>query len=305
MNRKLTLTGLVSLAMLSGVSAAVAAPVQGVIYGINASSANNNPAYNGLGGTPGGIYSIDVTTGATSLVATTTPAARTSEFAPNTLSRNATTGTMYFTSCCTPTGDKLYSTTPGSNVSKEAGTLQGSVASGTYYKGNMYYMNQGDTKLRKVSIDSTTGLMTSDVALDLNLPSGVNYGFGDIAVNEKTGVLYGAGSNSQTGKLEIFTIDLTQNSLMVKTVGFTDTVFQIAFLGDTLYGTAIGGGNKLYQFNETLGKMVDTGVILPDFLKFNDLANGVVSSSPVPEPMTMGLLGLGLVGGARRLRKRS
>ena len=287
-----------TLVSLTGL--ATAAEATSVIYGVNAYKFDVTTQQT----VGGGIYSLDIATGAVNFVAPTVASfpAGSPDYAPNSLAYNNNTNTFVYSGCCSfNPGDTAFSIKGDGTGAKNLGTLAGSSASGSFYNNAYYYMIQGATDLKKVTFNADGSVATQE-SLSLNLSDGKSYTFGDIAINDQ-GLLVGSGRSSITGQMELFNVNLAANNLTVGVYGNTELVYQLAFIENALYGTS-ASTNEIYKFDTATNQMTGTGVkYAPNFI-FNDLANGKTYNNEVPEPGTLGLLGLGLVAASRRKKRK-
>jgi hypothetical protein len=195
---------------------------------------------------------------------------------------------LYFTEYKSP--DKLwyydFNTDPEPPLHKhEAGQItgvglvpNGSVACGAWYNGDYYYIRQGGNKLFKVTLNPADGTIVGSPQLVYTLTSGSFGSFGDIVIDQNTGILYGS-----SGAYEYWKIDLGGPDSGPLNKILTNTLpghVQLAFSSDgVLYAHQAGTGN-FYRITDP-----NTGVATPigtvnyptgGPMKFTDLASGPV-----------------------------
>jgi hypothetical protein len=131
-------------------------------------------------------------------------------------------------------------------------------------------------------------------------------GFGDIAINTTTGILYAATS---TGLF--YSVDLNNPlTASYNQIASGNPSLQLAFNEDysLLYGQSYSTG-EWYLVNMANGTAVDTGFnfqVPGTSAGFRDLAGSSINALPfiVPEPSTLVLAGMGAAGLACRLARR-
>ena len=168
------------------------------------------------------------------------------------------------------------------------------------------YTGSGETAVPSVSaINSFAVLGMSAFGVNTN-------SFGDIAIDQNTGTLY---ANTSRGRF--YSVDLANPSLSfaelrsspgnLRTVGL-----QLSFdhLSNTLYGTNYTTGDwyTIDTSNGDLTQIAGFNTLVAGGRGFRDL--GGAALNPVPEPSTIGLAAVGLIGGLgytgiRRRRRKA
>jgi hypothetical protein len=188
-----------------------------------------------------------------------------------------------------------------------------------FYNDAFYYFEHNSNVLRRATLSYTgsgdtavpsVASLVSFPVLGMN-PTGVNTNtFGDIAIDTNTGTLY-----AMTSRGRFYSIDLANPTLsfneIVPSPGNDRTVgLQLSFdhLSNTLYGHNYRSGDWY---------TIDTGTgAVTQITGFNTLVAGgrgfrdLGGAAPVPEPSTIGLAAVGLVGGLgytgiRRRRRKA
>jgi hypothetical protein len=168
------------------------------------------------------------------------------------------------------------------------------------------YTGSGETAVPSVSaINSFAVLGMSAFGVNTN-------SFGDIAIDQNTGTLY---ANTSRGRF--YSVDLSNPTVsftqIVASPGNLRTVgLQLSFdhLSNTLYGTNYNSGDW-YTIDTTSGALTQiTGfnTLVAGGRGLRDL--GGAALNPVPEPSTIGLAAVGLIGGLgytgiRRRRRKA
>ena len=121
--------------------------------------------------------------------------------------------------------------------------------------------------------------------------------FGDIAIDSNTGTLYASTSRGRFYSLDLASPITSFNEIVASPGNDRKVGLQISFddLTGTLYGTNYRDGNW-YTINTTTGALTQIAgfnTLVAGGVGFRDLAG----AAPVPEPSTMGLAAVGLVGG--------
>ena len=150
-----------------------------------------------------------------------------------------------------------------------------------FFNDAFWFIADGTTKLTQIKLhyDSASGLPTfgSQTSYQITGSGLPNLSFGDVAINQKTGIFYGATSGGA-----FFAIDL--NSLNGSTSVNLSTIkssgnpsLQIAFDGDytNLYGVNVNDGNW-YKINTTTGLAAKTGKVT---VGFNDIGGSATTSA--------------------------
>ena len=168
------------------------------------------------------------------------------------------------------------------------------------------YTGSGETAVPSVSaINSFAVLGMSAFGVNTN-------SFGDIAIDQNTGTLY---ANTSRGRF--YSVDLSNPSLsfaeLRSSPGNNRTVgLQLSFdhLSNTLYGTNYNTGDwyTIDTSNGDLTQVVGFNTLVAGGRGFRDL--GGAALNPVPEPSTIGLAAVGLIGGLgytgiRRRRRKA
>jgi hypothetical protein len=128
----------------------------------------------------------------------------------------------------------------------EAGSLgRGTqVACGTLYNGEYYFIRQGGKILYKVALHPVSGELDGPIQKRYEITSGpiTSFGnFGDIVVDQSTGMLYGSSSNSRFWYIDLSDLS-TEGELNTLDNDFPKFL-QLAFSSDgVLYGHDAGGG---------------------------------------------------------------
>jgi len=248
-----------AMAAIAGVAAAQA-PAAHRIYGIE------------LGDGPHRVvWRLDVDTGVSEFVAAL-PAVEGDTFYPNGLALDRETDRLYYwTRAGGAPEDRfiawidLHDPLAGQHI---AGDLPLElVASGGMYGGQFYYVateiagpNAGDTKLVRLSFDRATGNLTGTENLLYDvLPGYGDLGFGDVAVDQSTGVLYASAHSLDLDTGVFFRCEPDAAGQWGCTPLCDDAtpgcagLMQLAFSGGTLYAKAATGDSRFYTIDLATG----------------------------------------------------
>ncbi|RYG31493.1 hypothetical protein EON81_22760, partial [bacterium] len=245
-----------SVALLSAFAITLGSAQAAFIYGLST-------------GLDKGIFKINTATGASRLVHEITHGGATNNNDVNAFAYDGTAGNFFYNA-----GGKLYKV----NASGESlvGTLAKSAASGTFYNGSYYYVENNSKNVRKVNVGTFSDTLFST-------PTGlVNAGYGDIA-SSATGAFYGA---TGTGFYEG---SLANASSGVSYKATNPGSLQLGFYGSTLYGINTST-DRIYALNTATGAATLTATLTnASRLYITDAA----SAEAVPEPASLAALGLG------------
>jgi hypothetical protein len=239
------------------------------IYGLNRSNEG------------GGIYRIDVSTGAASLVGSTVNIGQ-----QNGLAFDAASLRLYYGSS-TDNRTLVRFDANTNTTTTLTGTLAKASASGAFYGGAYYYVSQNTRELRRVTF-AGNAIASETVVVS---GTGGGWGFGDIAIN-RNGIVYGSTTNNT-----YFSADLNNAS-----GGFTiisnshGDRLQLGYYGNALYGVG-SDDDKIFSVNALTGARTHISTLQNTNLYITDAADAV------PEPTTMIGLALGAAALIRRRRK--
>lgn len=164
---------------------------------------------------------------------------------------------------------------PGDEPSYCAGILAGTAASGTYYDGAYYYVNESINTINKVFFNDEY-YITGEVILD-TIPGPINVN--DIAMSPEDGYLYLLGDVAG-GNTELLAWDVTSHTFYSLSMTINEGA-QIAYGSDeVLYAIAPAEEDEYHYSIFTLNTdsglftevIIDTNIIIEDF--FTDLASG-------------------------------
>lgn len=181
------------------------------------------------------------------------------------------------------------------------------VYNASYYQNAFWFFKEATNTLVKASLDysgSTPTLSgTTTYTISGPSPSSAN-GFGDIAINNNTGILYAATSTGLFYSVDLNSGGMTYNEILP---AGSNISLQIAFNQDysILYGHNYSSG-AWYTVNTTSGSATSLGytTIVPGTgAGFRDLG-GASTISTVPEPSSLALAGVGIAGTLWRLARR-
>jgi hypothetical protein len=181
------------------------------------------------------------------------------------------------------------------------------VYNASYYQDAFWFFKEATNTLVKASLDysglTPTLSGTTAYAIGGPTPSSDN-GFGDIAINNNTGILYAATSTGLFYTVDLASPETTYNQILP---AGSNISLQIAFNQDysILYGHSYSSG-AWYTVNTTSGSATALGytTIVPGTSAgFRDLGGASVVST-VPEPSSLALAGVGIAGTLWRLTRR-
>jgi hypothetical protein len=262
-----------------GLASVLAAPI--LALACAGSPAHADFVYGLNAGAGRGIYQIDTSTGATTLVAAT-PSLTVSGSGGNGLAYDAANSAFYYVRQ-TGTTRFFMRNVGGVETTLGAITAPGVVYSGTFYNGSFWAIRNGTANSILRLTPAGAGFTQS--VLPLAFP--YNATFGDIASNP-AGLTYAACS---AGFIRFDLNALGAPSTMLNPSASSSA--QIAF-GNTGLFAALG--SNIYSVNTTTGVRTFTAATAPG-LSFNDLAS-------IPAPGAFALLGLGGFAGAGARRRR-
>jgi len=230
----------------------------------------------------GGIYSIDVGTGASSLYrATPAVASKT----PNGLAYDVFNDAFYYN---TQEDRKLY------RVDSSGESLVATLPTGMYYDsafwgGGYWSVREGSRVLMRV--DVTGGV---PVVSNYTLSGVPNLTFGDIAINAD-GELYGSAAQGMF-KVNLLSLNPGLGTGSASLLSTSTPRLQLGFAGNVLYGVQTDT-DRVFHVNTGTGGVTQTSTLMDRSLTVQDAA-GVV-----PEPAgVLPLLALGAAVGLRRRR---
>ncbi|RYG46141.1 PEP-CTERM sorting domain-containing protein [bacterium] len=230
-------------------------------------------------GSSSGIFKIDTATGASTKLYSVANIGALNNNVTNSLAYDAATGDFYFNGA----DKKLYKR----NASGEflVGTLSKSAASGTFYNGSFYYVENSTKNIHKVDVNTfSDSVFSSPSAL-----TGASYG--DVA-SDDAGNIYGAASNG------VWKSSLTAPS-QASFLTTSATSLQLGFYGSSLFGIN-ASNDRIYSVNLTNGAITNTATLVDAAGLF---ITDAASAQAVPEPASMIALGLGAAAMIRRRRK--
>ncbi len=299
MNTTTTVHGVFSV--LSKSCVLIAAVTAAIATGTQAEAASIPPVLYGVD-VANDIWSIDPVTQTTTKVLTSSEIGQTA----NALAFDQSRGQLFFVNAAN-TFDYWESAT---NTIQSVGGLSLGLTSdpnnAAFYNDAFWYFEHNSNVLRRATL-SYTGVgdtavpsvssLASFPVLGMN-PTGVNTNsFGDIAIDHNTGTLY-----ASTSRGRFYTVDLANPTLsfneIVPSPGNDRTVgLQLSFdqLSNTLYGHNYRSGDW-YTIDTTTGSLTQIAgfnTLVAGGRGFRDLGG----AAPVPEPSTIGLAAVGLVGG--------
>jgi hypothetical protein len=264
-----------------------AAPVPPSLYGVDV--AND-------------IWSIDPVSQTTTKVLTSSEIGQTA----NALAFDQSRGQLFFVNAAN-TFDYWESAT---NTIKSVGGLSLGLTAdpnnAAFYNDAFWYFEHNSNVLRRATLSYTAvgdtavpsvSSLASFPVLGMN-PTGVNTNtFGDIAIDHNTGTLYASTSRGRFYSIDLANPSLSFNEITAspgndKTVGL-----QLSFdqLSSTLYGHNYRSGDW-YTIDTTTGGLTQIAgfnTLVAGGRGFRDLGG----AAPVPEPSTIGLAAVGLLGG--------
>ncbi|RYG46142.1 PEP-CTERM sorting domain-containing protein [bacterium] len=232
-------------------------------------------------GQDSGIFKIDVSTGGTTLMHSISHAGGLNNNTTNSLAYNSATGDFFYTGA----DKKLYKVNGSGDTL--VGTLSKSAASGTFYNGSFYYVEQSTKNVRRVNVNTFSDTLFST-------PTGLGSGsYGDIASKNDGTFLASNSAGFYGGSLAS---GLTTMSARASNPGS----LQLGFYNDAaLYGIS-AGSDQIFSINAATGAST----------YLNTLTNGsrlfitdVASAQAVPEPASLAALALGAGAFLRRRRK--
>jgi len=234
-------------------------------------SAGANAAFITIGTSTGGIYNVDTSNGAATLVATGT--------AMTDLARDSSGGLWGVTF------GNLYSIDISTNTFTNVGSLGVSDMNALTFNGSVLYgAGYGNGNL--YTINTSTGSATS-------LGSGSYVSAGDLAF-DATGSLYLAADTSPNDTL-VEVNPTNGSSTLVGGIGINNS-YGLAFVDSVMYGVSSAGG--LYTINTTTGAATSIGPITGIT---GAIYGATVSAVPVPAAVWLFASGLvGLIGFSRK-----
>lgn len=301
--RFLSCSALVIAGLVMVPAAAVADPVTPLIYGVD----NVND-----------IYQIDPVSQTSSRVLVQPTGG-----ASNALAYDSSRSQLFFIG--PDNGLKYWVKDSGTTASAVSGTTLPTPDpnNAAYYNNAYWFFEFNSNVLNKVNLSyagsgtaalpSIASIQTYSIA-GMNLPNpgpGLNTNtFGDIAINENTGVLY-----ASTTRGRFYSLNLTSDPTNTFTEllapiapSGTDNTYGLQLSFDTTFSTLYGHSyedGKWYTVNTANGSttLIDGFTTLPAGGKgFRDLGGAAVAA--VPEPSTVALAGIGIGGLAWRLFRR-
>jgi len=312
MNTTTTVHGVFSA--LSKSCVLIAAVTAAIATGTQAEAASIPPVLYGVD-VANDIWSIDPVAQTTTKVLTSSEIGQTA----NALAFDQSRGQLFFVNAAN-TFEYWESAT---NTIKSVGGLSLGLTSdpnnAAFYNDAFWYFEHNSNVLRRATL-SYTGVGDTAVpsvsslanfpVLGMN-PTGINTNtFGDIAIDHNTGTLYASTSRGRFYSLDLSNPSLSFNEI-VPSQGNDRTVgLQLSFdqLSSTLYGHNYRSGDW-YTIDTTTGSLTQIAgfnTLVAGGRGFRDLGG----AAPVPEPSTIGLAAVGLVGGLgytgiRRRRRKA
>jgi hypothetical protein len=296
----------IAIAAIAALVCGVRPAGAGTIFGIN-SGHQDAHTYDG------GIYQIDTTTGAATLVAPTEPDAAASINGPNALAYDDD-GDVFYYSTHDGADPSLWAYDRATGNTYRTGDLiaPGSLANASFYDGAYWYVadatgfGSGDdpSSLYRVTFQDTApgDPIAIDSVTRVQVVGMKRWIFGDIAISDD-GILYASAGTDGSGSTDFFSIDLA--TFGIRTVDLivegASQLVQLGYSGAELFAIDTLT-SKLYSVDPTSGAFTSIGETAAD-RRFNDAAG---TFFPVPEPATAVSLALGLAAiASSRRRARS
>jgi hypothetical protein len=213
----------------------------------------------------------------------------------NSLALDESTQSLFFRNDSGSAGSSLFRYNIGTSTLTRVGTSSFGFASfnAAYYAG--YYWTVGENSNTLYRIDTATGAQTA-----VSLGGANRGGFGDIAINQQTGELYGshggtffkAQINNPTGTPTITGLSNTGSGQTARQISLN---FDESFLWAQVTGT-----QQWSRVDKNTGATLQT--LGSGQFAVNDLAG---PRNRIPEPGAFALLGVGLAIGAVARRRRA
>ena len=202
----------------------------------------------------------------------------------------------------TSTAPTLYYVSLADGSFNSLGSLAGfpalynqNMAGASYYNGSIYAVENNTNQLVAIPISYSGSTPTVGAISSITLPTSRAYG--DIAINPKTGILYGYTTQVNATAPVFYSFDLKTQTLLSGPTTTTPSGMQIAFdpSYSVLYGVTTAGA--WYTIDQTTGAATSYAASTNGFVaaSFNDLAG----SEEVPGPLPL----LGAAAAFRASRK--